>query len=221
VLARRVPESVLLVYSGESATRQEGMFPRGDPRPRAGAHAQNTVGGNTLYYSEHVDTTRLSDAEYVRDIRSLLRSKYAGAQARSDLRVRRRGGRFHLEGPRQLLPRDTGGLRYRDPVVAMPNSTGVVGRVSQARVLDTALRVRPDTTSVAIVAGTTAYDQYYVRSAPRAFTSYEGRLTFTYLTGLPVRELLSRVGGPAAALDHSLHGRDEDAEGRMFLPQRS
>jgi hypothetical protein len=70
-----------------------------------------------------------------------------------------------------------------DPVVAMPNATGIVNPINQRKVLETALRLHPDTKHVAIVAGNSAYDQYYVKAAREQFTPHEGRLAFTYLTG--------------------------------------
>lgn len=108
---------------------------------------------------------------------------------------------------------------FADPVPVMPNSTGVMTPIRQRTVLDAALRVQPDTRHVAIVAGSSAYDQYYVRSAREEFKPYEDRLTFTYLTGLPMRELLSRV---STLPPHSIilfMGVTQDGEGRLFLPQ--
>jgi len=100
----------------------------------------------------------------------------------------------------------------------MPNSTGIITPVRQSRVLETALRLQPDTQHVTIVAGSSAYDQYYVRSARAEFAPYEERLTVTYLTGLPMRELLSRV---STLPPHSIilyMGVTQDGEGQLFLP---
>ena len=106
-----------------------------------------------------------------------------------------------------------------DPVPVMPNSTGIMTPIRQRKVLETALRVQPDTRHVAIVAGSSAYDRYYVRSAREEFKPYEDRLTFTYLTGLPMRELLSRVATLPPQSIILFMGVTQDGEGRLFLPQ--
>ena len=218
--AQAPQKSVLFVYSGESAYTVGGLASpiavldlALERRLRAG------LGGALLYYSEHVDTTRLGDAAYVKDMRSLLVSKYASRKLDLIVVFGDVAVDFVSRFRAAFFPEVPIVFGTTDPVAAMPNSTGVRGQVSQQKVLDTALLVRPETRHVAIVAGTTSYDQYYVRAAREAFTPYEGRLSFTYLTGLPMRELLSRV---ATLPPHSIilfMGVTRDGDGRLFLPQ--
>ncbi len=219
VRAQDPPTSVLLVYSGER--NSAGYSAEKDVSFAAALERtlRTRLEGNLNFYPEHVDTTRLGDPIYVQSIRSLLRSKYEGRQLDlifvfGDVAVD-----FISKQRADFFPAIPVVFNTADPVVAMPNSTGVTTRISQRRVLETALRIQPDTRHVVVVAGTTAYDQYYVRAAREEFTPYEGRLTFTYLTGLPMRELLGRVATLPAHSIIFFMGVTEDREGRSFLPQ--
>ena len=220
----QIPQkSVMFVYSGERTVA-------GHSAERNLANAaivdltiervlRQELQGNLYHYSEHVDTMRLDDASYVRDVHNLLRSKYRGRPldlifVRGDVAVD-----FVWKQRASFFPEIPIVFSTADPVPVMPNSTGIMTPIRQRKVLETALRVQPDTRHVTIVAGSSAYDQYYVRSAREEFTPYEDRLTFTYLTGLPMRELLSRV---STLPPHSIilyMGVTQDGEGRLFLPQ--
>ena len=175
--------------------------------------------GTLYHYSEFVDTLRLNDASYVRDAHNMLRSKYRGRPldlifVRGDV-----AADFVSKQRASFFPETPIVFATADPVPFVLNSTGITTPVRQKKVLDTALRVQPDTRHVTIVAGSSAYDQYYVRSAREEFKPYEDRLTFTYLTGLPMRELLSRV---STLPPHSIvlyMGVTQDGDGRLFLPQ--
>ena len=68
---------MLLVYSGESAYSAGGVVSSIVVLDLALERVLRKELGGNLLYSEHVDTTRLGDPGYVRDIRSLLHSKYA------------------------------------------------------------------------------------------------------------------------------------------------
>jgi hypothetical protein len=175
--------------------------------------------GSLYHYSEYVDTTRLSDPSYVQGVQSLLRSKYEGRQLDVIFVLGDVAVDFISKRRADFFPTVPIVFSTVDPVVTMPHPTAIVNPISQRKVLDTALRVQPDTRHVAIVAGTTAYDRYYASAAREAFKPDEGRLAFTYLIGLPMRELLSRV---ATLPEHSIilfMGVTEDGDGRLFLPQ--
>ena len=222
--AAQIPQkSVMFVYSGERTVAGHSA-----QRNLAGTAVidltieralRQALQGNLYHYSEHVDTMRLNDASYVRDVHNLLRSKYRGRPldlifVMGDVAVD-----FVWKQRASFFPEIPIVFATADPVPVMPNSTGIMTPIRQKKVLETALRVQPDTRHVAIVAGSSAYDRYYVRSAREEFKPYEDRLTFIYLTGLPMRELLSRV---STLPPHSIilfMGVTQDGEGRLFLPQ--
>ena len=177
------------------------------------------LGGNLYHYSEHIDPSRLSDPSYVRDVLGMLRSKYEARTIDVIILIGDTVVNFISEHRADFFPAIPVVFSATDPVKAMPNSTGILTPISQRRVLETALRVQPDTRHVVIVAGTTSFDRYYVDAARREFTPYEDRLTFTYLTGLPIRELLSRVTMLPEQSIILYMGVTQDGDGRMFLPQ--
>jgi signal transduction histidine kinase len=221
--AQTPQKSVMFLYSGErtvAGRSAERMLANAAIVDLAVERAlRQELDGYLYHYSEHIDTMRLDDADYVRDVQNLLRSKYRGQPldlifVRGDVAVdfvRAQRASFFPEIPIVFAT--------ADPVAVMPNSTGIVTPIRQRRVLETALRVQPDTRHVAIVAGSSAYDQYYVRSARAEFTPYEGRLTFTYLTGLPMGELLTRVSTLPPRSIILYMGVTQDGDGRLFLPQ--
>jgi signal transduction histidine kinase len=70
-------------------------------------------------------------------------------------------------------------------------TTGVIIGDNAAGVLETALRIRPGTKGVAMVAGTAPNDAYNEFS--RALKPYAGRIELIDLTKLPMQETLARV----------------------------
>ena len=211
--------SVLVVYSGESGYSTGGTVSSMALVDVAIERMLTARLDDLLYYSEHIDTTRLQDQAYVEDVGSLLRSKYADRKLDLILVLGDVAADFVAKQRAGLFP-DVPVVSFSaDPVAAIHNATGVVGPIKQRKVLDTALGLHPDTRHVAIVAGTTAYDQYYVNSARREFKPFEGRLAFTYLTDLPLRELLRRVASLPPQTIILFMGVTRDADGRLFLPQ--
>src|SRR6185312_4198484 len=73
-------------------------------------------------------------------------------------------------------------------VIGIPIHMDIVGT------LELALRVHPDAQQVYVIAGGAPFDVEWANEARRAFAVYEGRLKFVHLTGLPMDELLDRVG---------------------------
>src|SRR4029077_13388416 len=71
-----------------------------------------------------------------------------------------------------------------------PQVRGVLVKREFAPTLDVALRLHPQTTRVVVVAGNSDFDRRLLDQARQEFTAYEGRISFTYLTTLPMAELL-------------------------------
>ena len=102
---------------------------------------------------------RLDDASYARDVHNLLRSKDPGTTTRSDLCKGDVAVDFVSKQRASFFPEIPIVFATADPVPVMPNSTGIVTPIRQRTVLETALRVQPDTRHVTIVAGSSAYDR--------------------------------------------------------------
>ena len=71
--------------------------------------------------------------------------------------------------------------------------TGLLVRRSFAPTVDLALRLQPDTRQVFVVGGSSEFDRHLQATARRDFEPFERRASFTYLTDLPMRDLLTAV----------------------------
>ena len=87
--------------------------------------------------------------------------------------------------------------------------------------LDDALRMRPGTKRVALVAGTTPNDDYTARLFREALKRYTGRLDLIDLTKLPMRETLARVGSLPPDTIVLYATLFKDGAGQHFVPREA
>ena len=182
-------KKVLVLYS----TRQDTALPivgeRELPRIlRAG------LAGSVDYHTEYIDVARFPDPEYQAAFRDFLYRKYIGQ--RFDLVIAVQDVAFQfVDVNRDALFPDT-------PVVfsatdrnarRLVNSTGVIVHLDLTRTLTLATALQPDINQVFVVTGASSRDKVYESLAHTQFQSFEPRLTFTYLSGLPTNELEQRV----------------------------
>ena len=174
------------------------------------------------YYSEYIDKPRFPDSAHQAPFRDFLRLKYA--QQRFDLLIAIDD--VALEFVRafrnDLFPGTPVVFFASSPVsVQPPNSTGVIAHVDYSGTLELALNLQPDVRRVFVVTGAesgSAAEPDFLKIARAQFQSFESRLTFDYLTGLPAQELESRV---AALPDHSIIyylSVNRDGAGQNFHP---
>ena len=150
---------------------------------------------------------RLDDASYVRDVQNLLRSKYRGRPldlifVRGDVAVD-----FVGKQRASFFPEVPIIFATADPVPVMPNSTGIVTPIRQRKVLETALRVKPDTRHVTIVAGSSTYGPVLRAVGTRGVHTIR-RSPHVHLSDWTADARAAGSGLDAAAtFAHSLHGR--------------
>jgi hypothetical protein len=107
------------------------------------------------------------------------------------------------EGQTQKLPAD---------VLAVPRKRDI------APTLDLALRLHPNTRSIFVIAGKGPFDAQMKAEAQKAFLSYEKKLEFRYLSGLPMENLLHEVARlPARSIIFYLCV-GQDGTGQPFVP---
>ena len=96
--------------------------------------------------------------------------------------------------------------------------TGVLVRRVFAPTLDVAFRLQPDTERVFVVAGTSEFDRNLQAAARREFEPFHARASFTYLTDLPMRDLLAAVSAvpPRSVILYLTVFRD--GAGQTFVP---
>jgi len=99
-----------------------------------------------------------------------------------------------------------------------PGFFGDPMKVDLESTLEVALRLHPRTRHVAVVAGKSRTDSYWVAESRKTFRGYEGEVEFVYLIGLPMDDLLREVARlPDQSIIYYLH-LFEDGRGETFVP---
>ncbi len=194
----QVPQrSVLLVYSGERTVSGLSAVRNASGPSVIDVTLERIVrenlDGNLYHYSEFVDATRMADPAYADAVHDMIRSKYAGSRLDLIFVMGDVAYSFVSRYRATFFPETPIVFSTADPVRAVSNSTGILTPVNIKATLDVALSIDPRIAHVAVVAGASPYDRYYEATARDQFKPFESRVTFTYLTGLAMRDLLQRV----------------------------
>ena len=150
------------------------------------------LAGQLDYYTEYLDIARFPEADYQPAVRDFFRRKYASQT-------------FDVVVPTTDAMIDFVN-RYRDelfPGAAVvyaagsprpgPKATGVVFPLDMKSTIDVAIHLHPDLRQVFVVSGASDTDRVYQDLARAQFRAFDGRLAFTYSSGLAVPDLLRRV----------------------------
>jgi len=182
---------VLLLYSHESAVYTQFEAPLRSALSGELAHPVD-------FYTEYLDLIRFPRERYEQNLVDLLRAKYA--ERRIDLIVVVSSLAFEFVRARgdELFP----GI----PIVFASVNANVVGKqslpphitgVAVTRdfkdTLNIALDLHPDTERVFVPAGASSAERAWVTTARRDFESYRGRVAFTYLTDMPMEQIIHRL----------------------------
>ena len=149
-------------------------------------------------YREPMDLSRFDSDKYRALLKDYLRAKFASKKI--DVAVAFFGPalEFLLKNSDVIFPGtpivfcgvDKGELGDRS---LPPHVRGVLLKREFAPTLELALSLHPDTKQVVVVAGTSEFDARLLNEARQQFKVYETRLTFTYLTTLPLQKLLTEL----------------------------
>lgn len=181
--------------------------------------------GRVEFYTEYLDGSRFSGADYEQHLADLLKDKYQGmvdlvaafGNPAYGFALRHRKA-FGEETPIVF------GLVGASEVERLGRRPGVSGGTVTADVkgtLEAALAVQPEIKRVFVVGGTTPFDSTRVAQARRAYEPYRHRLEFTYLTELSMAELVKRVSNlPPQSIVLVLH-LFRDGAGQTFRPYDS
>jgi PAS domain S-box-containing protein len=150
------------------------------------------MAGRLDYYSEYIDDQRFFEQRYREALRDFLRRKYE--DRRFDLVVTIGGAaiNFAIDHGAELFP-ETPVVFYGGKGRPRPTFTGVVSKLDLRSTIEVALRLQPNTKRVFVVAGASEHDRGYESIARRQLQPLEGRIDFTYLSGLPLDVLLKEV----------------------------
>jgi len=171
------------------------------------------------YYSEHIDAGRFPDGAYQDAFGDFLRRKYG--EHRFNLVVAMQ------EVAIEFVSRNRNGLFSSTPVVfftvnpidaSMSKATGVVAPLNLRGTLELALQLQPDVKQVFVISGAAARDKAIEARARAQFVEFAPRLAFTYLSGLPTRQLEQRLAHlPDRSIIYYLLVY-EDGGGDLFQP---
>lgn len=178
------------------------------------------------FYTEYLDLSWFPGEGHERQLRNLLRQKYADRKLDLVIPAGAHALRFALKHRASLFPGVPIVFCAVDkPSVAGlelgPDVTGVWMFVDWSATLDVALRLQPDTRRVIVVQGTSDLDRRLAAQAREAFSTYQGRVEFTYLIGLPMEQLLKEV---AALPDRTIvlfGSLLREGAGRTFVPMEA
>ena len=182
--------------------------------------------GDVEFYSESLNLSQFKNAAHDEVLRDFFRRKYAGTQI--DLIVAvlgpsldfllRHGDTAFPGVPIVVCGADASDL---DGKTLTPNITGTLVKRTFAPTLDIALRLQPDTRNVFVVGGTSRFDRSLQALARRELKAYEGRASITYLTTLPMSDLLKTLSSlPPHSVVLYLTILTDGA-GRSFIPHEA
>src|SRR5260370_6157277 len=174
-------------------------------------------------YREAMDLSRFSSSSYKTLLRDFLRTKYADRKIDVAVAVMAPAFDFLLAYGDLLFPGTPivfCGLDRRQlgSRTLPPNVYGVLVKRDFAPTLELALHLHPTTEDVVVVSGTSEFDTQLLAEAQKEFRSYENRVSFTYLSELPLEQLLTTLS--------RLRPRDivlfvtffQDGTGHPFVP---
>ncbi len=184
---------VLMLFSNDSLLSANQLLSNGIQKTlEAGAP------GRLEYFPEGLDLVRFPAPEHEARLVGFIHEKYAstrfdlvfvlGPQA-LDFAVKHQAA-LSLDAPLIFAGVREESLR----AIKLPsNAAGIASRFDPLTTLELVLRLQPDTQHVVVVTGASAFDRGWEVVARERFRPYEDRLKLTYLSGLPMEELLRGV----------------------------
>ena len=157
------------------------------------------LAGQLDYYTEYLDVARFPEPDYQPAVRDFFRRKYARQTfdmviATTDVTLE-----FVNAYRDELFPGAAVVSGVSSPHAnlstprAGPWATGVVLPVDLKRTIDVAIQLQPGLRDVFVVSGASDTDRGYQDLARAQFRAFDGRLRFTYSSGLAIQDLLRRV----------------------------
>jgi ABC-type uncharacterized transport system substrate-binding protein len=212
-------KKVLLVYAYQSMLPAIFEWDAGIRAALKGSKAQPVE-----FYTEFLDLLNFVDESYVQSLVNLLRVKYRNQKIDLLIPVGSSAFSFLKAHGNALFPGTPIVFCYvpKLQVEAQklpPNSTGVMGWVDVQGTLAAALTLRPGTRRVVLVGGAGKVERHYQNIAREALRPYEGRFEITFLTDLPLPEILKQLENlPPQTLVLYL-SVFSDSTGQAFVPR--
>ena len=154
------------------------------------------LGYQVDFYVESFDFVRFPRPEYESAYLDFLHLKYAGRRFDVLIVIGDIAIDFLIKN-RDVLFSDTPAVFYslNPSQRRAANSTGLINALRFGRSIDLALALQPDLKRVYVVSGASEADRRYESQAKAEFRRFEGRVEFTYFSGLVMRDLEEQLKG--------------------------
>jgi signal transduction histidine kinase len=153
------------------------------------------LGDDVDFYTEYFDVGRFPHPDYETVYLDFLRRKYKERHLDLLLVMGDPAADF-VSRNRDVLFSGTPVVFYTlsPPPRPIANSTGLLNKLQFGPSIGLALALQPDLEHVYVVVGTTGLDPSRESQARAEFRAFEGRVAFTYLSGLVTKDLEARLG---------------------------
>jgi PAS domain S-box-containing protein len=180
-------------------------------------------------YPEYLDNSRFGGAGHAQTVADYLCRKYTGIKIDAIITVYPSAIDFLMSEEGNIFPmmpivasqvtRTTAENLEHSPLRRF--ITAVVTADNSAILLDTALRLRPSTQHVALVAGVTPNDSATEQVLRNALKPHFEKLELIDLTKLPMQDILARVGSLPQDTIVLYSSIFKDGDGRGFVPREA
>jgi PAS domain S-box-containing protein len=209
---------VLILFSGQSDLPAYPMVEKGI---KSGLEAGTEF--HIEYFVEYMDYYRNSDQASYRFLLDLYHQKYS--RKRIDLIIAYGSPALslviaHVDDLFPQIPVVFSGIP-REQLIGLPLGpmvTGVLADIDYAGLLETALKIHPQTQHVAVVNGASKTDLLIEEEFRRALDPYAGRLHFIYLTRLPFGKIVETVQDLPENTVILFYLLTQDGDGKGFPP---
>jgi len=151
------------------------------------------LGAQVDYYTEYLDMLRFPQPDYQGVYLDFLRQKYAGRNF--DLLILMGDTAIDFVSRHRSVFGRTPAVFYTPtPLRNRPaNATGLINELHFKGSIDLALALQPNLERVYVVSGAGPSDRQYESRARAEFSLFDGRIDFTYLSGLVTKDLEERL----------------------------
>jgi signal transduction histidine kinase len=163
---------------------------------QAGMRSETSSGWEI--FSEYLDSTRFPGERQTDLLHDYLRQKYAAQKIDVVVATPDPSLEFLLKHRSDLFSDSpiVFIVVKRPPTEVLESGSGLTGIIranTHRKTLDLALRLHPETEEVFVISGTPEHDKRFETVSREELAGYDKRVRITYLTDLPVSELVNRV----------------------------
>lgn len=149
-------------------------------------------------YSEYLDSARFPGERQTELLHNYLLGKYSGQKIDVVIATPDPALKFLLKYRNDLFsttPIVFVAVQRPSPetLAAGAGLTGIIRANTHRRTIDLALKLHPQTKEVFIISGTPEYDKRFENISREELSGYENRVRLSYLTDLPIHDLVNRV----------------------------